>query len=209
MTVPVLGVDPGATGGAVLLDRTGTRALAAWRWRPSRSRKTSDLYLQTVVGGQLLEGTSRADGIERVSGQHEVGQALARVALLEPYLLCLEGLFVPRPRQGQPTGKHLGQVRSVLTLAESTGELAGPLRQGATKVLRPTAAQWRHAVLGLHTRTSSDHAEEVALRAMRGRPPLVADLGELVGDPHVAEAACIARWGWLQTKDGQALEAGR
>jgi hypothetical protein len=57
---------------------------------------------------------------------------------------------------------------------------------------------------------ASSLAEEKAVElCTRARPPLAEGLGELAQDPHVAEAAAICRWGWLQHNAPQLRLGGR
>lgn len=207
----ILGVDPGADGGAVLLDPTGRRAVVAWSWRQRKRRGAVVYVLEVVEGGASAAAPTPRDTV------HGVARTLQRAAKAQPYALSLEGLFVPRPPNGlvcrrgeKRTEAFLGRSRHVITLAETTGQLLGPLASHAEAVWRPTAAVWRTDILGLPRNISSDAAERVAVAAMEGLIPMVADLGELSCDPHVAEAAAIARWGWVQQQQlERARRAGR
>lgn len=193
---PVLGVDPGAEGGAVLLDVDGRTVLDWWLWRP-RDRKDE-------ARGWALWGHGWADWTEHVS-LSELGDEIAEDVdrQLEAGLVSLvvEGLFVPRPRDGltcwrgqRETEAYLGRVRSTLTLAENTAELMGPLRAAAVEIHRPKASTWRAAVLGLPRNVASDVAERTAIALCRAT---LRGLEE-VEHPHLAEAACMAKWGWVQ-----------
>lgn len=184
MTAPALGVDPGKTGGACLLASDGRTVLATWHWRPSE--------WASVVWSSLRDDPCWKGGLYGVTMQ-----VVADVReLLGPHpdlTVAVEGLFVPS-----------GRTHGVLELAEATGELIGPIRsfiQG--EPLRPRAAVWRPAVLGLAPNTEAAKAEAAAVRAVRAG--LVAGLPELE-DGHVAEAACIARWGWATARGSAQLE---
>lgn len=206
MTGYTLGIDPGLEGGAVLLHPGGSVAVAAWRWRRPKGRNPQGFYVQTIEGGLPLGGTPHRDGTRRVGTLHEVGELL-RNRLSGLVVLVLEGLFVPRRRGGQTMQAYHGRIRHVLTLAEAAAEVAGPVKARAVEVYRPTAAEWRPSVLGVARTASSDLSERVACQAMQASRPLVAGLGPLASDPHTAEAACMARWGWVQQQ--QADQARR
>jgi hypothetical protein len=170
MTLPVLGVDPGREGAAVLVAPgvAPLRALGAWWWRPVR-------------GGYEVASLGGAFG--RVEALHDVGLAVAaKVRQLAPdgWRVVLEGLYVA----------SLDRAPSVLTLAEAAGEVLGPLR-GVGPVLRPVAAAWRAKVLRLG-RVGAARAEAYAIEAV---PGIVAGLGELGRVGHVAEAGCMAYYG--------------
>lgn len=192
MTAPVLGVDPGRTGGACLLGSDGRRALATWRWAPSGDGY--ELWAAYAVWQGADDG---ARWLRSLAGVGEAIAAGARGQLVEDLALCCEGLFVPP-----------GRAHGVLELAEATGELLGPLRAlSEAEPLRPRASTWRPAVLSIPPNTPADRAEAVAVHAVR--LGLVRGLPELV-DRHVAEACCIARWGWVAAQRAGQLElAGR
>lgn len=109
-----------------------------------------------------------------------------RADLPPAWHVCMEGLFIAKGDRGP----------SLLTLAESAGELVGPLR-GLGIVARPTAAHWRAKVLRLG-RVSAKVAEEYAIRCVASGAVVDGDLGALTGNGHVCEAACIAVYGlWV------------
>ena len=171
----ILGIDPGAAGGAALLADLGGRwaLIACWGWRRSTLRRVRGFRVSLEVGG-----VRAVDAAWRPS-LYAVGQEIA--ALVPPGVaLVAEGLFV---------GRFGG--RTALTLGEGCGALLGPVaaRCGPPKA-RPLASSWRPAVLGCSGRTSSDAAEALAV-ARVGR---MAARGSLAADPHVAEAACLAVW---------------
>ena len=67
--------------------------------------------------------------------------------------------------------------------------------------MRVVASAWRPLILGLPASVSSDVAEQTAIRVLSGRRPLISGLGELAKNPHVAEAAMIARFGWVKQRE--------
>lgn len=169
MSDAMLGVDPGLTGGAVLVrgSRAPVEVLGAWYWRPS------------VAGWRVTDWA----GLEWQSpALHDVAVMIAGAcdALTDGWRSCVEGLFVPRQR-----GPH-----GVLALAEATGELLGPLR-GLECVARPLASEWRPRVLGRCPRGAAA-AEAYAVRCA---PKIGSSLGVLQARGHVAEALCIAYYG--------------
>lgn len=182
-----LGVDPGRTGAACLLGPDGRTVLRWWTWC-YRRRKAGDVYV--VEEGERGGTPPPRREIWTMGG---VGTLIAgHPAIRGPVLVVLEQLFVPRA----------ASPASFLTLAEDTGELKGALR-GAGEVVRALASTWRPAVLGLPRNASSDASEAAAMAACRGG--LVRGLEDVVS-PHLAEAACLARWGWVQQRQ---IAAGR
>lgn len=206
VTAPVLGVDPGHTGAAVLLAADGRRALLARAWT-RRERKGSDVYeIYRCTESERVVPSLHAVGALIVTDALRALEYVPTLHLDNPcaYRLAVEGLFA---RPGL-------ELHGVVSLAEATGELMGPLRGLALETLRPKASTWRPAVLGLPANGPSVDAELAAWRALAcGRPPLVEGLDvwlarttithrsvrrEHPAWPHVVEAACIARWGWTQ-----------
>lgn len=177
--LPTLGVDPGRTGAACLLATDGRTVLRWWTWQ-HRVRKAGDVY--------VTEGSSDHGAYTYLYSLHDVASAISDEldgVLPGSLRLVVEGLFVPR-----------GRTNGVMSLGEITGELMGPLRVHAVgDVLRPTAGTWRPAVLGISPTTRAEPAEQEALRVVRAG--LVRGLEDVVS-PHLAEAACLARWGWMQ-----------
>lgn len=224
--LPVVAIDPGHEGACVVLAADGKTAVATFAWI-RRKRKAGPVYVVDY-------GRSDWDGKQvefEFDDLNQVGRRIAREVnapdsmATDSHLLVVEGLFVPRPSQaaaldlarprrqqgfaGGAGAKYLGQVARVLKLAEAGALVAGPLLSGAVSVERPTAGKWRPAILGLPANASSDDAEALAIRMMTAaKPPLVAGLGDLARNPHVAEAACIAKWGHVLLKE-RAKEAIR
>ena len=173
MTMLSMGVDPGLVdGAAVLLDMSGKqpfKVVNAWTWR------------RLVRGYQLTS----LDGVVMLPSLHAVGAEIRRLAP-DGYRLTVEGLYVDDTTRGP----------SMLALAEATGEVMGPLRDGAVGELqRPVAARWRAKVL----RLGRVSAAAAAARAMQCAPVLVDGLGTLASNEHVCEAACIAVYGGLRS----------
>lgn len=199
MSRPTIGIDPGRDGGAVVLAPDGRTALAAYRWRRAKAVGFNVRHVR------LGEPTP----FVRLSCLSTIGAAIARELGGRECVLAVEGLFVPRPAKGKKAdAKYFGQVARVLTLGEYAGQVFGPVIPHAAVTFRPNAGEWRPAILGIPASSPSKFAEEHAITALtRARPPLVVGLGELAKDPHVAEAACIARFGWLKAKQAAALVA--
>ena len=75
VALPTLGVDPGLEGGAVLLDRSGRRALfAAHWWERESDRQSRRIAVRSIVLGSL---TLQND---EVRSMHEVGMQLQGLA---------------------------------------------------------------------------------------------------------------------------------
>lgn len=192
MTAPTLGVDPGREGGAVLLANDGRHVLGWWLWRPHVAREdgqgTYGLWDWTSSEWTELPSLHAVASVIAMDAEDLGGHGLSVV---------VEGLFVPPYRP--PSG--------VLALAEATGELLGPLRAlSEVAPLRPLASRWRPDVLGLPRNAASEVAERAAV--VYARRVLVGL--EEVANPHLAESACIARWGWVQSQRAAQLDlAGR
>lgn len=171
----IVGIDPGHNGGAVCL--VDGVARHAWRWR-RYGRKRPPSY---VVSGE--PGTRRLhcviEGIVDLAETHR------------PHVIgiaSVEGLFVHRDR-----------TNGVLELAETTGKVLGVLEAYVDTIVRPLASEWRPRVLGLRGNVASDLAESTAVAALNAKRGIVegwtANIpAELRRDPHVCEAACIARF---------------
>ena len=198
MTLETLAIDPGLDGGAVLLSEDGQTAIAAYGWRKADAGFT----LRNANGLRM-----------RAKDLHDVAEIIS-TDTHGAYLLVVEGLFVPRaprPRPGQhwttrdrykAEQRYSGRLAHLLTLAEVTGQLQGPLMGAAHRVERPLASTWRPDVLELPPNASSVASEQRAIWAMNVRKPaLVKGLDALAKDPHVCEAACMAVYGHrLQAK---------
>ena len=202
--IPVLGIDPGKVeGGAVLLAADGKTALAAWHWI-ERRRKAGNVYVVREQWGDDLDSCD-------VSTLHHIGEGLRRITTSESgaFDLVVEALFVPRLPKSALAGRmsrqevqtFMGKARSVHALAEAAALVYGPLTPYGAHLVRPLASAWRPLILGLPASVSSDVAEQTAIRVLSGRRPLISGLGELAKNPHVAEAAMIARFGWVKQRE--------
>jgi hypothetical protein len=194
VTAYTLAIDPGRDGAAVLLAPDGRRAVLAWAWY-QRKQAGAHVYDVEMVGP--WEGLQE----RRCRSLPSVGRELLHGALEHgPFLLVVEGLFVPTYRA--PEG--------ALVLAEEAALVYSALIEEALSIERPLASEWRGEILGLGGNTSSAVAERAAIRACTQiRPLLVEGLGELATQPHVAEAACMARWGFLKQRPSQLTLGGR
>ena len=113
-----LGIDPGVTGAAVLLDRYGNFD-ACWHWKPGRIDSSEGLNMPAPTLGHAMELlAAEAHGVDTV---------------------CLEGMYVPRDRKMHPT---------FLTLMEATGRAIGACETaGIAARYRPMASTWRAKVM--------------------------------------------------------------
>jgi hypothetical protein len=139
----VLAIDPGATAGAALLDSYGA-VVAWWAWSPTTT-------------GYRVRGTGMDDGGLGVANMRRVGETVVRLA----------AWFAPQPRcvVVERIAIHLGRrvkASSIITLAESTGELIGPLRD-LGEVHRIDPATWAALCGGLGPR-QTERARTAALR---------------------------------------------
>lgn len=171
--MPTVGLDPGHRGGCVLLGDAG-RPVAAWSWKPLE-RKSGRVYRLDEAHGPSQEATTIA-GVGAL-----LDLAVAELTMGEALHLAVEGLYV---HPGVP-----GRAPAALEIAKTIGWLTAGLIQRAVDVVEVKAAVWRPAVLGCSPRAKSDVAEAAALLRWR-----TLWSGDLVDDPHVAEAAAIGAW---------------
>ena len=183
-----LGVDPGRSGAAVLLE--GDRRVVGWWAWTLLGRKAGESW-------RLRWPDGVADLGDNAASLGAIGCGIRNAVRPWPSAgndwpdLVVEGLFVPRARAG---GRPV-DPQSVIPLAEATGELIGGL--GLRPRARPPANVWRPAMLGIPARTPADEAEAYAIRMYPttfGALPEGLTRGELGA---VCEAAWIARWGAL------------
>ena len=172
MSAPVLGVDPGAHGAAVLLP-----TMTWWAWAPSKAKGQP---------GWLLHS---AEGCSWVASFAALGAAVAEEVLAlagGPVPCVLEGLFA----------RGSGSI----TLAERCGELLGGLRPCVAALARPLAGDrrrgrqgWRRQVLGLSDQTGAAAAEGAAIARARREGWLPRGLSASAQGA-VAEAGLMALW---------------
>jgi len=180
----VLAIDPGRTGAAVLAIGDGSsiaRAGGAWTWRPRKHGYT----LQRGCGGKV-----------GVADLHEVACEL-RAAAEGIEALVVEGLFAPRRETGEAQGKHLARMARQLTLAQSKGEVLGPLRSLTPTLYEPMAREWRAKVLRCGNKRRKV-AEAYALKVVPAH--IMSDLGPLAANVHVVEAAAMAYFGLVHLR---------
>lgn len=167
---PVLGIDPGVSGAAVLLDEQGDPCWAL-RW-VALDRKAGRVYR---IDCELRPFEVASTEVRSLAG---VGAYLG--SLVEPATahVAIEGLFVASmARQG-----------AALDLGRSVGWLTAYVREYALSYDDAvTAGEWRPAVLGCPRYTDSKEAERLALLRWRKRWG-----GELSEVAACAEADCIA-----------------
>jgi predicted RecA/RadA family phage recombinase len=189
--MPTLGLDPGHTGGCVLLGDAG-RPVAAWAWRPLE-RKSGRVYRLDEAHGPSLESPTIA-GVGSL-----LNVAVCELTHGEVLHLAVEGLFVARPSKKLPGAKSRrgagASIPTALELARTVGWLTAGLVQRAASVVMPKASDWRPAVLGCSAYATSDEAERLALLRWR-----TLWSGDLVDDPHCAEAACLGAWAIAQRR---------
>jgi hypothetical protein len=174
--VIALGVDPGLDGAAVLTD--GAAVIGWWTWHHLAAGKRKAERWTMAGHPELPESEWPVCG-----SLHDVAEEITEQVLAPPPyrvdVVAVEGLY------------QAGH--SVITLAESAGELVGPLRCLAP-IVRPRASTWRPVILGSRRWTSAE-AEGAAVDQCRLRldwhPPTA----------HAAEAACIALWALAACKE--------
>lgn len=181
---PVIAIDPGKSG-ALVRSPDCRKADAVLWWRELRRK-----------AGKVIKVEGHVDGVPfdfETDDAAEAHRAAVLAAFTQPSHLVLEGLFVPRRVRGQSPAAYMGRIRHTMALAELAGACRGSC--SPLTLQRPTAAVWRPAVLGLAPNVSSAKAEELAVRVMTSRLPPIEGLGDLARNPHVAEAACMVRFG--------------
>lgn len=169
-----LGVDPGKRAGAALLAPDGG-VYRWWTWTPAKGGwrvqraigEASKRESMYAVGGLLADNIPLHVGIVTVS---------------------LEAVQIQTARRVSGA--------SVVTLAESAGELLGPLRT-LGPVVRPRPADWAALVGGLggHTERAYHRADSLVWHCAR---PTREDAGTLECLGALHEAIWIARWAQLQ-----------
>lgn len=186
----VFGGDPGQGSGAMVLLRSHRRVMAWWTW----------LEMARKNGPNVIRLTSSL-GLRRATFD-TVGQAVATIpeslVYEYPFELSLEAVFANRKNP-----------QSVIPLAESRGQIISSMGQAPNH--SPYATQWRPRQLNIRGNAEATYAEGVAKRLAPltfewptdvDPPTTVVELGAL------AEAAFIARDGWIQGADKARL-AGR
>jgi len=171
--LPVLGVDPGVSGGAALVSANGSELL--W-WAHWNKQADDDWWLRWKGHEESRHSTLEA-AVTRAG--EELTFSTSRPAC---WRLVVEELFIhPKKRN----------AHDLLTLAETAG-MCRVAFQGA-ELHRVLATVWRHSQLGLMANTPAPQAEAYALQSAgtawgdafpRGR-----------GRRHLAEATFIARHG--------------
>ena len=169
----VLGIDPGRTGGAVLLDER-SRLVWAASWRPCSVGYRTDLYSEGETASERVHGAAAALGAYLVDLLDDA----------RPLLGC-EDVFVHRQRPN---------VRSSVSLARWSGAIMAPLELlTSSPAVYYQAAVWRRSILGLSPYTKREAAKAAALRYLPALVPgldaVLAALGPL---DHLADAAGIA-----------------
>lgn len=179
-----IGIDPGSKDGALVL-LSGRDSVLSWLAYWTRDR---------TDGRHLFVSMAHHPEPREVASLHLAVTAWRYDirSLTQEYRLVCEALFVHREAKRQS---------AVIPLAETVGELLGPLRDGAEgEVERPLASQWRPRVLGLARNTNAEVAERQALKLVPHRFGWPGngwrDVATLPRKPRgaVAEAACIAAW---------------
>ena len=172
----LLGVDPGACGAAALVEWPSRRLVRWWVWTTlERNGKPDAIRMKP---GYLFEFGS----------VFEVGDIIANEVDDESSFVTIsvEGLF------------SIGQ--SCIPLAESCGELMGPLREATRKpIRRPLSREWRPRILGIPATTKKGPAEAAAVRWAEGLGLLGPEHAALTKAERgaLAEACAIALWGAL------------
>ena len=181
-----VGIDPGASAGAVVLLADSGAVGAVWSWR-RLGRTQIRAGRHAWILGELWRG-DLLEGIE-VCSIGRIGRRVRRCLLAhgEPVILTAEGLF--------------GRGRTLNALAEATGKILGPLESlhlvsndSSLGAYRPLAVEWRPRVLGRGCPRGATAAAAYAVDWARECYPALGALGAI---EHVAEAAALATWGLM------------
>ncbi len=178
-----IGIDPGRTGGAVLIDER-SRLIWAASWRPCSVGYRVDMYSEDESCSENLIGQASDVGVYLSIWAADVmgeGPALDR----KPLQLACEDVFVHRQRPN---------IRSSISLARWSGGIMGPLEIYANKATSYyQAAVWRRSILGLSPFTKREAAKAAALRYIPAMVPGLSAALEALGSlDHLADAAGIA-----------------
>ncbi len=182
-----LGLDPALTGSAILLTPAQV-PVVGWTWRP-RTRNGARIWEVAIVQPPFARTEYRAtlnqvallirEGCSRVTGQ-------------SPFSICYETPFV---------GKN---IRSALSVAQTTGKLLGPLEEGSAQVTGVEPNAWRK---GLVPQGKRDTLKETALRVVPVRLPAMGAILTLTAQhfavpqdslDHLVDAAGVALFGATQ-----------
>lgn len=168
-----IGIDPGfSAGGLVVLTNNAVEVAAGWQ---KLRRKSGDVWRVDVekFGKQLV--------MERVyfGTFWEIIDALWGSIVRSPYHLAIEQPFIPK--RG---------LNGLVNLIEASGGLMAVWAPGALTTRRPSANEWRAAVLGITSRVKAKDAERKAIEWAKNSM----NLGTLQTNGHVAEAAAIAHY---------------
>ncbi len=171
-----IGIDPGRTGGAVLIDER-SRLIWAASWRPCSVGYRVDVYIDNGADQERVHGSAS-----------KLGDYLSsRCVLLgghRPLLGC-EDVFVHRQRPN---------VKSSVSLARWSGAVMAPLELlTSSPTIYAQAAVWRRSILGLSPFTKREAAKAAALRYIPAMVPGLSAALEALGSlDHLADAAGIA-----------------
>lgn len=167
MTPPtlILGIDPGACGGAALVlvdgDRSSVGRVVGWGAWTTLRRTAGPVLRYRCHAGALELPTMAAVGAtlrSRFLDPERAGQTHR----LRPSLVVVEGLYA----QGARADGSLS-LQSVIALAEATGQLLAGLGD-VEQLYRPAAATWR-PMAGIPRRMRRDRAEARAVELARDR----------------------------------------
>jgi len=194
----VLGIDPGVSGGAVLLDRH--RIVAWWAWSEMKRRKDKQ---PLPSAWRLRASSSQHAELDSVwSAAYSIVCEARSMWLRAPVLhppspeevaplrVAIEGLFV-----GQRNGRL--RVQDVLRLAETVGEIRAAVlsRLGTLPIARPPSRDWRPAAgIPAHTKRAEAEARAIEIAEAELHWPETTTPRTKAERGAVCEAALIARY---------------
>lgn len=194
----ILGIDPGVSGGAALLD--GDRVVAWWAWTEMKRRKDKRplpsawrLRASASVHEELDSVWSAAYSVVCEARHLWLGGPVLLPASpqeLPPFRVAIEGLFVGR-RNGAL------RVQDVLRLAETVGEIRAAVLQrlGTVPIERPGSRDWRPAAgIPAHTKRAEAEAQAILVAMAELHWPDTHATLTKAERGAVCEAALIARY---------------
>lgn len=191
-TTRVLGIDPGETGAAVMLDEGG-RVYRVVTWTTCQRDWRKMRQIRQWVTDDTAPSGLEVTGLPMVA----VGQSLA--ARLTPTLLACESQHVAR------------DPRAALRLTLQAGRLLAPLElemKAEAQMVSPSSWRSMHGIKGL-TRRKENGRMETRRQALKREsltylprflPGLADALDALGHHDHITDAAGIARYAYMHAR---------
>lgn len=190
---PMLGIDPGKDGGAVLLSPEGKDLLwwADWTWLEGRKTRPDAWRVRcsnTVAGSVEVEHMTEVLRVMARFLDQEINAAFLRGA----FDLSVEGMFIPPKRKRKPGEPHKGpNLQTLIRLFEQAGMCMQAFAPPTNRPIhRPLAAEWRSRCLSMPRGTIGKAADTIANKRARQVWKNFPAPGEC--NRHLADAAWVA-----------------